>query len=103
MRATTTRCAKPNQSFLTRCIGWQKNDRTDHPISYLNTLMTMGRESIEAIIGRRRVLFAVLVARMEDTMWQNWCVARAAWAGRKTSGMGCFLDDLRAFGINNDQ
>ena len=37
VRATTTRCAEPYQSFLTRCIGWQKNDCTDHPISYLNT------------------------------------------------------------------
>ena len=30
-----------------------------------------------------------------DFSLQNWCVARAAWACRKTGGMGCFLDDLR--------
>ena len=27
-----------HHSFLTRCIGWRKNNRTLHPISYLDTL-----------------------------------------------------------------
>ena len=40
-------------SFLTRCIGWRKNNRTDRPISYLDTLMKTESESIEAIIRRR--------------------------------------------------
>ena len=53
--------------FLTRCIGWRKHNRTDHSISYLDTLIKTGSESIEATIRRRRILFAGFVARMEDT------------------------------------
>ena len=30
---------RAHHSFLTRCIGWRKNNRTDHPISYRDTLM----------------------------------------------------------------
>ena len=52
--------------FLTRCIGWRKNNRADHPISHLDTLIKTGSESIEATLRRRRILFAGFVARMED-------------------------------------
>ena len=44
--------------FLTRCIGWRKNNLADHPISYLDTLIKTGSESIEATIRRRRILLA---------------------------------------------
>ena len=54
-------------SFLTRCIGWQKNNRADHPISYLDTLMRIGSESVEATSRKRRILFVGFVARMEET------------------------------------
>ena len=53
--------------FLTRCIGWRKHKRADHPISSLDTLLKTGSESIEAAGRRRRILFAGFVARMEDT------------------------------------
>ena len=39
-----------HHSFLTRCIGCRKINRTDHPISCLDTLMKPGRESLEAIM-----------------------------------------------------
>ena len=58
---------RAHHSFLTRCIGWRKHNRTDHPISYLDTLVKTGSESIEAILRKRRILFAGFVARMEDT------------------------------------
>ena len=50
--------------FLTRCIGWRKHNRADHPISYLDTLIKTGSESIEATLRRRRILFADL--------WRAW-------------------------------
>ena len=53
--------------FLTRCIGWRKHNHADHLISYLDTLIKTGSESIEAILSKRRILFAGFVARMEDT------------------------------------
>ena len=53
--------------FLTCCIGWRKHNRDDHPISYLDTLVKTGSESIEATLRRRRILFAGFVVRMGDT------------------------------------
>ena len=38
---------RAHHRFLTRFIGWQKQNCADHPISYLDTLMTTGSESIE--------------------------------------------------------
>ena len=38
----------------------------DHQNSYLNTLIKSGSESIEATLRRGRILFAGLVARVED-------------------------------------
>ena len=70
-----------------------------------------GSESIEATLRRRRILFAGLVARMEDTRLPK-CVmfgdlvggARCVGGGgQEKEWMGCFLDDLRGFGINADQ
>ena len=46
---------------------------------------------------------------MEDTRLSKYLVfgellgARTAWGGREKEWMGCFLDNLRAFGINADQ
>ena len=57
---------RAHHSFLNRYIGWQKNKRADHPISYLDTLIKAISESIEATLRRRRILFAGFVARMED-------------------------------------
>ena len=39
---------RAHHRFLTRCIGWRKHNRADHPISYLDTLLKTGSESIEA-------------------------------------------------------
>ena len=96
-------------SFLTRCIGWRRSNRADHPISYLDAPIKTGSESIEAALRRRRILFAEFVARMDDTRLPK-CVmfgelvggAGCVW-GQEKEWVGCFLDDLRAFGINADQ
>ena len=55
---------RAHHNFPTRCIDWRKNKRADYPISYLDTLMKTGSESIEATLRRRRILFAGFVARM---------------------------------------
>ena len=96
-------------TFLTRCIGWRKNDRADRPISYLDTLIKTGSESIEVTLRRRRILFAGFVARIEDTRLPK-CVIFGELVGgagcvgdQKKEWMGCFLDDLSAFGINANQ
>ena len=95
--------------FLTRCIGWRKHNRADHPISDLDTPIKTGSESIEATLRRRRILFAGFVARMEDTrlpkcvMFVEMVGGADCVGGQEKEWMGCFLDDLRAFGINADQ
>ena len=58
---------RAHHRFLTRCVGWQKHNRADQPIFYLDTLIKTGGESIDATLRRRRILFAEFVARMEDT------------------------------------
>ena len=81
-------------SFLTRCIGWRNNDRADHPISHLDTLIKTGSESIQAPLRRRGILFAGFVERMENmglpkcVCSENWWGARAAWGPRKKSRWG---------------
>ena len=72
--------------------------------------MKTGSESIEAIIRRMRILFAGFVARMKDTRLPRCVIfgelvgGAGCWrGGQEKEEMGCFLDDLRAFGINADQ
>ena len=90
-------------SFLTRCIGWRKNDRADHPISYLDTLMKTGSESIEATLRRRRILSAGFVARTEDSklpkcvMFGELVGGAGCVRGQENEWMGCFLDGPQRF------
>ena len=75
---------RAHNSFLTCCIGWKKNNRADHPISYLDKLIKTVSESIEVTLRRRRILFAGFLARMEDTRLPK-CVMFGELAG----GAGC--------------
>ena len=71
--------------------------------------MKTGRESIEATLRRRWILFAGFVARMEDTrlpkcaMFGEMVEGAGSVGDQEKEWMECFLDNLRAFGINADQ
>ena len=100
---------RAHHRFLTRCIGWWKHNRADHPISYLDTLLKTRSESIKATLRMRRILFEGFVARIEDARLPK-CVmlgemmrGAGCVGGQEKEWMGCFLNDLRAFGINADQ
>ena len=100
---------RAHHRFLTRCLGWRKHYRADHPIFYLDTLIKTGSESIEVTLRRRRILFAGFVARMENTRLPK-CVMFGAMVGgagcvggQEKEWMECFLDDFRTLGINADQ
>ena len=84
-----------HHSFLARCIGWRKDDRADHPISYLNPLIKTGSEIIEATLRRRRILLAEFVARMEDTKLPK-CVMFGGLAGGAVcvGGLGKIVDGV---------
>ena len=92
--------------FLTLCIGLRKHNRADHQISYLDTLIKTGSEIIESTL---HILFAGFVARIEDTrlpkcvMFGELVGGAGCVGGQEKEWIWCFLDDLRAFGINTDQ
>ena len=101
---------RTHHNFLFRCIGWRKNNRTDHLISYyLDTLMKTGNESTAVIVRRRRIPSGGIVARMEDTrltkcvMFEELVEDAGCVGGKGKEGMGCLRDDLKLFGINVDQ
>ena len=100
---------RAHQTPLTRCIGLRNHSRTHHPISYLDTLVKTGSESIDATLRKRRILFAGFVARMEDTrlpkcvMFGELVGGAVSAGGQEKEWMGCLLDDLRAFGSETDQ
>ena len=85
---------RAHHRFLTRYIGWRKHSRADHPISYLNTLIKTGSESIEVTLRRRRILFAGFVACKEDTrlpkcvMFGEMVGGLSVWGARKKKGWG---------------
>ena len=72
-------------------------------------LIKTGSERIEATLRRRRILFAAFVARMEGArlpkcvMFGKIVGGEGCVGGQEKEWMGCFLDDLKAFGINADQ
>ena len=94
---------RAHHRFLTRCIGWRKHNRADHPISYLDTLIKTGRESIEATLRRRRILFAGFVAHMEDTrlpkcvMFGEMVGGRGLCGGPGKRGDGVFPEQPQSF------
>ena len=74
--------------------------------------MNTGNESIEAIMRRKRILFAGFVARMEDETTEVRDVRRTADNGgadyvggqeKEWMVIGCLLNNLGAFGINANQ
>ena len=79
------------------------------PDSYLDTLIKTGSESTEATLRKRRILCAGFVARVEDmrlpksVMFGEMVRGAGCVGGQEKEWMGCFLDDLRDFGINADQ
>ena len=71
--------------------------------------MKTGSESIEAILRKRRILFAGSVARMEDTrlskcvMFGELVGGAVSAGGQEKEWMGCLLDDFRVFGVDPDK
>ena len=60
------RLRRVHHSMLLRCLGWRNRKRDDHTLSYADALAKTDSESIEAIVRKRRVLFAESVARMGE-------------------------------------
>ena len=52
------RLRQVHHSMLLRCLGWRKRKRDDHTLSYADARAKTAPESIEAIVRKRRILFA---------------------------------------------
>ena len=64
-KANSDRLRKVHQILL-QCLGWRKRKRGEHIRSYANTLLRTDYESVETMVRRQRILFAVFVARMRE-------------------------------------
>ena len=60
------RLRRVHRSMLLRCLGWRKRKRDDQTLSYADALAKTDSESVEAIVRKRRILFAGFVARMGE-------------------------------------
>ena len=87
------RLRRAHHSSLTRCIGWRKNNRANHSIFYLDTLVKTGNESIEATLRRRRILFGGFVARTKDTRLSK-CVMFGELVGGADCAGGQIVDGM---------
>ena len=78
------RLGQAHHSMLLRRFGWRKQKRDDHTLSYADALAKTTSESIEAIVRKRRILFAVFVARMGEERLPQRVVC-----GELVGGKGC--------------
>ena len=72
--------------MLLRCLGWRKRKRDDHTLSYADALTKTASESIEAIVRKRRILFAGFVARMGEESLPQRVMFGELFGGKGYSG-----------------
>ena len=60
-----------HHALLRRCLGWHKRNRTDHVLSYRETLAKTGCESVETTVRKRALHFAGFVTRISSRRIPN--------------------------------
>ena len=60
------RLRRVHHSMPLRCLEWRERKHDDHTLSYADALDKTASESIEAIVGKQKILFAGFVARMGE-------------------------------------
>ena len=91
--------------MLLRCLGWQKRKRDDHTLSYADALAKTASESIEAIVRKRRILFAGFVARVGEerlpqrVMFGELLGGRGYSGGEEKDWMARLKEDVSVFGM----
>ena len=94
-----------SHSMLVRCVGWRKRKRDDHILSYADALAKTASESIEAIVCKRRILFAGFVARMGEEYLPQRVIFGEGVGGKGYSGgqekdwMDHLKEDMSVFGM----
>ena len=90
--------------MLLRCLGWQKQKRDDHTLSYADALAKTASQSIEAIERKRRILFAGFVARMGEerlpqrVMYGELVGSKGYSGGQEKDWMAHVKDAMSVFG-----
>ncbi|CAM9683789.1 unnamed protein product, partial [Sphacelaria rigidula] len=97
-----------HHALLRRCLGWHKHNRTDHVLSYRETLAGIGCGSIETTVRKRRLHFADFVTRMsprripKHVMFGEIVATKGqkqGFNGRHKDWICCLGEDMKAFGI----
>ena len=89
--------------MLLRCLGWRKRKRDDHTLSYADALAKTASESIEAIVRKRRVLFAGFVACMREerppqrVMFWELVGGKSYSGGQEKDWMDHLKEDMSVF------
>ena len=92
-----------HHSMLLRCLGWRKRKRDDHTLSYADALAKTASESIDAIVRKRRILFAGFVARMREerlpqrVMFGELVGSKGYSGGQEKDPMVHLKEDMSAF------
>ena len=99
------RLRRVHHSMLLRCLGWRKRKHDDHTLSYADALAKTASESIEAMVRKRRILFAGFVARMgEEHLSQRMMFGELAGdkgysGGQDKDWMAHLKEDMSVFGM----
>ena len=101
------RLRRVHHSMLLRCLGWPKRKRDDHTLLHADARAKTASESVEAIVRKRRILFAAFVTRVgEERLPQSVMfgelVGRTGYAwgqGKEKSWMDHLKEDVSVFGV----
>ena len=80
------RLRRVHHSMLLRCLGWRKRKIDDHTLSYADALAKTASENIDAIVRKRRILFAGSVERMGEERLPQRVMFGELVGGRGYSG-----------------
>ena len=98
------RTSLSSESHTTTIIGFQRQQRTDHLMSYAKALKKAKCESVETTIRKRRLFLAAGIYRLINERWTH-LVIFGTMAGGENPGLGrtaknraqCLADDIRVF------
>ena len=102
------RLRRVHRSMLLRCLGWRKRKRDDHTLLYADALAKTASESIEAMVGKRRMIqFSGHIARMGQERLPNRVMFGEFVRGKGYSGgqekfwMDHLKEDMSVFGMKS--
>ena len=99
------RLRRVHHSMLLRCLGWRIRKRDDHTLLCADALAETASKSIEAIVCKRRILFAGFVARIGEerlpqrVMFGELVGGKGYSEGQEEDGLVHLKEDMSVFGM----